>query len=96
MRFSDEHNQLRRTVRDFVEKEINPYIDEWEKAGAFPAHQLFKNPKFPRLQLDGGAIAQHLPFQKIDDEPAVFEASRLRVDWLAPSKGVHSRREFWK
>src|SRR4051812_48293530 len=42
MRFTDEHNQLRRTVRDFVEKEINPYIDEWEKAGAFPAHQLFK------------------------------------------------------
>ncbi|MBA3459032.1 MAG: acyl-CoA dehydrogenase family protein [Deltaproteobacteria bacterium] len=42
MRFTDEHNQLRRTVRDFVEKEINPHIDEWEKAGAFPAHQLFK------------------------------------------------------
>ena len=42
MRFTDEHNQLRRTVRDFVEKEINPHIDEWEKAGAFPAHELFK------------------------------------------------------
>ncbi len=42
MRFTDEHNQLRRTVRDFVEKEINPHIDEWERAGAFPAHQLFK------------------------------------------------------
>jgi citronellyl-CoA dehydrogenase len=42
MRFTDEHNQLRRTVRDFVEKEVNPHIDEWEKAGAFPAHELFK------------------------------------------------------
>ena len=42
MRFTDEHQQLRRTVRDFVEKEINPQIDEWEKAGAFPAHELFK------------------------------------------------------
>ena len=42
MRFTDEHNQLRRTVRDFVEKEINPHVDEWEKAGAFPAHELFK------------------------------------------------------
>ncbi|CAN5707098.1 citronellyl-CoA dehydrogenase [soil metagenome] len=42
MRFTDEHNQLRRTVRDFVEKEINPHIDEWEREGAFPAHQLFK------------------------------------------------------
>ena len=42
MRFTDEHSQLRRTVRDFVEKEINPYVDDWEKAGAFPAHELFK------------------------------------------------------
>jgi len=42
MRFTDEHNQLRRTVRDFIDKEVNPYIDEWEKAGAFPAHELFK------------------------------------------------------
>jgi citronellyl-CoA dehydrogenase len=42
MRFTEEHDQLRRTVRDFVDKEINPHIDEWEREGAFPAHQLFK------------------------------------------------------
>ncbi len=42
MRFTDEHQQLRRTVKDFVEKEINPHIDDWERAGAFPAHELFK------------------------------------------------------
>ena len=42
MRFTDEHQQLRRTVRDFVAKEINPHIDAWEEAGAFPAHELFK------------------------------------------------------
>jgi citronellyl-CoA dehydrogenase len=42
MKFTDEHLQLRRTVRDFVEKEINPHVDAWEAAGAFPAHQIFK------------------------------------------------------
>jgi citronellyl-CoA dehydrogenase len=42
MRFTEEHSQLRRTVRDFVEKEINPHVDEWERDGAFPAHELFK------------------------------------------------------
>jgi hypothetical protein len=42
MRFTDEHQQLRKTVRDFVDKEINPQIDEWEREGAFPAHALFK------------------------------------------------------
>jgi citronellyl-CoA dehydrogenase len=51
MRFTEEHQQLRRTVRDFVEKEINPYVDEWEKAGAFPAHEVFK--KMGRLNLLG-------------------------------------------
>jgi citronellyl-CoA dehydrogenase len=42
MKFTDEHLQLRRTVREFVEKEINPHVDAWEKAGAFPAHDVFR------------------------------------------------------
>src|SRR6201991_3558811 len=42
MRFTEEHDSLRKTVRDFVKREIQPNVDEWEKAGAFPAHALFK------------------------------------------------------
>ena len=42
MRFTEEHRQLRKTVRDFVDKEINPHCEAWEAAGAFPAHQVFK------------------------------------------------------
>jgi citronellyl-CoA dehydrogenase len=42
MKFTDEHLQLRRTVREFVDKEINPHIDAWEAQGAFPAHEVFK------------------------------------------------------
>ena len=41
MRFTPEHDQFRRTVRDLVEREINPHVDEWEAAGTFPAHELF-------------------------------------------------------
>ena len=51
MRFTEEHSQLRRTVRDFVEKEINPHVDTWEREGAFPAHEVFK--KMGRLGLLG-------------------------------------------
>jgi len=51
MRFTEEHHSLRKTVREFVEKEINPNVDEWENAGAFPAHELFK--KAGRLGLLG-------------------------------------------
>ncbi|KAA1176273.1 acyl-CoA dehydrogenase [Marinobacter salinexigens] len=42
MKFTAEHEALRKTVRDFVEKEINPHCDEWEEAGTFPIHELFK------------------------------------------------------
>lgn len=40
--FSDEHEELRRLVRNFVQKEINPNIEQWEEEGIFPAHTLFK------------------------------------------------------
>src|SRR3954469_4778587 len=51
MHFTDEHELFRTTVRDVVEREINPYIDEWEAAGIFPAHELF--PKLGALGLLG-------------------------------------------
>ncbi|MFE4720984.1 acyl-CoA dehydrogenase family protein, partial [Streptomyces sp. NPDC056728] len=51
MQFTDEHHAFRRTVRDFVEAEIQPHMDEWEAAGMFPAHELF--PKLAKIGLLG-------------------------------------------
>ncbi len=51
MKLTEEHQQIRRTTRELVEKEINPYLPEWEKAGMFPAHELFK--KMGKLDLLG-------------------------------------------
>ena len=34
--FTAEHDELRRTVRRFVDTEIRPYVEEWEEAGYFP------------------------------------------------------------
>ena len=42
MIFTQEHEALRRTVRQFVEHEINPHVEEWEKAGRFPIHEIFR------------------------------------------------------
>jgi len=41
MRFTAEHEQFRKAVRQVVENDINPYVDEWEAAGIFPARQVF-------------------------------------------------------
>lgn len=42
MQFTQEHDEIRRTMRQFIESEVNPHAAEWEKAGRFPIHELFK------------------------------------------------------
>ena len=39
---SHEHQELQRTLKRFIDSEINPHVDEWEEAGIFPAHEVFK------------------------------------------------------
>jgi citronellyl-CoA dehydrogenase len=38
MLLTEQHEQLRSSVVRFVETEINPFVDEWEKAEEFPSH----------------------------------------------------------
>jgi len=42
MLYTQEHQELQRSVKKFIETEINPHVDEWEDAEIFPAHELFK------------------------------------------------------
>ena len=42
MRFTHEHIALQDSVRRFIDAEITPNIAEWEQAGIFPAHELFR------------------------------------------------------
>jgi acyl-CoA dehydrogenase len=39
--FGRAHNLVRRSVKDFVRKEIVPHVDEWEEMGEFP-RELYK------------------------------------------------------
>jgi len=40
--FTPEHEMFRKSVRNFVEKEIVPHIEAWEEAEIAPLHDLFK------------------------------------------------------
>ncbi|UCD83088.1 MAG: acyl-CoA dehydrogenase family protein [Desulfobacterales bacterium] len=42
MYFNKDHEMVRKAVREFVDKEINPCMDEWEEKGEAPLHDLFK------------------------------------------------------
>ena len=66
MRFTDEHRAFRKLVHDVVAKEIAPHVDEWERDGTFPAHDLFPKlgePGLLGLEYNpdyGGQGADHL------------------------------------
>ena len=73
MKFTEQHDQLRRTVKDVVEKEINPHYEAWEKAGIFPAREVFA--KFGKLGLLGihkpekyGGMGLDYGYQVVMDE----------------------------
>src|SRR5258708_18196767 len=42
MLFTADHDEPRRALQKFIAAEINPFVDEWEKAEQFPSHELFK------------------------------------------------------
>jgi citronellyl-CoA dehydrogenase len=42
MIFTPEHGELRRSIRRFVDTEINPHVDEWEAAEQWPSHDICK------------------------------------------------------
>src|SRR5216683_4107955 len=48
--FTDEQQQLRRSVREFAESEIAPHVMEWDEASQFPSELI---PKFAEMGLLG-------------------------------------------
>ena len=42
MLLTQEHEEMKRTMRNFIENDLNPHVDEWEAAGEFPIHEVFK------------------------------------------------------
>jgi citronellyl-CoA dehydrogenase len=51
MQFTHEHREIQKTLKRFIDEEINPHVDEWEAAEIFPAHEVFK--KMGKLGLLG-------------------------------------------
>ncbi|XP_076006007.1 putative acyl-CoA dehydrogenase 6 [Genypterus blacodes] len=40
--YTHEHFALKESLRKIIDQEINPYVDQWEAEGKFPAHKIFK------------------------------------------------------
>lgn len=75
MRFSDEHEAFRRSVREVVRREIDPYVDQWEAEGMFPAHELF--PKLAEVGLLGLEYDPEYGGEGADHSYAMIAAEEL-------------------
>ncbi|WP_374763023.1 acyl-CoA dehydrogenase family protein [Yunchengibacter salinarum] len=42
MQLTEQHRQIADTLEKHIHKRINPHVSEWEEAGIFPAHEVFR------------------------------------------------------
>ncbi|HEY3058530.1 MAG TPA: acyl-CoA dehydrogenase family protein [Chloroflexota bacterium] len=91
MQFTTEHEMFRRTVRDVVQHEIDPFADEWEDRHGFPAHDLF--PKLAQLGLFGLEYAPEDGGQGVDHSFTVIlgeELGRAQCGGVPMAIAVHT------
>lgn len=41
MQFTQEHEEFRQLVRSFVRRDVNPHVEDWERDGDMPLHDIF-------------------------------------------------------
>jgi citronellyl-CoA dehydrogenase len=110
MIFTEEHNAFRQSVRGILEREIVPHAGEWEEAGTFPAHTVFKalgQAGLLGLEYDpayGGQGADHSYTVILGEElgrmgcPGVAMAVTVQTDMATPSLhrfGGHELKETY-
>jgi citronellyl-CoA dehydrogenase len=106
MLFGEEHALLRKTARDFVEREINPSADKWETEGAFDAHALFKKAgelgllgiKYPE-QYGGSALDYSFSIVVAEELGAAHSAGiplalGVQTDMCTPALARHGSDEL--
>jgi len=110
MLFTEQHDELRRSVRRFVEAEINPHVDAWEEAGQFPSHEVFaklgaqgllginKPEKYGGMGLDYSYVAAFAEEIGNCDNGSVPMAIGVQTDMATPALARFGsdelRREF--
>ena len=91
MILTEEHEAIRATIAQFIDKEINPYADQWEEEGIFPAHELFK--KMGNLGLLGISRPEEFGGMGLDySYQVVFaeELGRIRTGGVGMAIGVQT------
>jgi len=90
--FDEEHQQLRRTVRQFVQREINPHADEWEAACTFPKELFLRGGE---LGLFGHSVPEQYGGMGADARMAVVIAEEMsHAHTSGPGMGLGAHAEI--
>lgn len=104
--FDTEHDDFRRLVRSFVHAEIDPYVEEWEREGMMPLHDIFaRMAEVGMLGLEyeaeyGGQGADHgftvVLAEELGraDHGSIGMAVGVQVDMATPSLNTHGTDEL--
>src|SRR5689334_12411634 len=106
MQFTADHEAFRQAARGVLEREVTPHAQEWEEAGIFPAHELFKalgTAGLLGLEYDpayGGQGADHSYTVVLGEElgrmgcAGVAMAIAVQNDMATPSLHSHGSQEL--
>lgn len=107
--FTSDHEEMRRTIRRFVQHELDPFANEWETAGAAPLHEIFrkagelgllginKSQEYGGLGLDFSYVAvaaEELGRAEAGGIPFAIGAHTSAIPALAAHGTDELRREF--
>jgi citronellyl-CoA dehydrogenase len=91
MLFTHEHEQLRETTLRVIQQHVNPFVDQWEKDGIYPAQQVMK--KFGDVGLlgigkstDYGGLGLDFSYEMLFAEAL----GDIRANGVSTSIGVQS------
>jgi citronellyl-CoA dehydrogenase len=106
--FGQDHVEMREALNKFIDREINPFVDEWENARGFPSHELFKklgsagflginrDPEYGGLGLDFSynmAVAEELGNIRCSGVPM---AIGVQTDMAVPALARYGSHELKK
>ncbi|MBW3668398.1 MAG: acyl-CoA dehydrogenase family protein [Actinobacteria bacterium] len=107
--FTEDHEELRRSIRGFVEKELAPHAEEWEAAGDFPDWVFTRMGELGFLGLhfdpaDSGQGGDYLTMLVLSEEMArsgsggVSMAVSVQCEYVTPpiaKFGTEAQKERW-
>ena len=83
MQLTAEHIALQDTVKQFIARQITPNIAAWEKAGIFPAHELFR--EMGKMGTQGVSMGIAVQTDMATPALARFGSEQLCQEFLVPA-----------